>query len=83
LPTERGCALRRGDVDLNYGWERIEKNRVAGNQGGTKTKSAHRQIRLHDNLIDLLKTHPFHAGTRRLSVHAGVAIDKSNFYKRE
>ena len=84
-PSE-ACALQRGDVDLNYGWERIEKSLVAGNQGGTKTKSANRQIRLHDNLIDVLKAHVrfmLEPGAHLFTTPAGVPIDESNFYKRE
>jgi integrase len=45
-PSE-ACALRRSDVDLTYGWERIEKSRVAGDESGTRTGPSNRQIRLH------------------------------------
>ena len=86
-PSE-ACALRRRDVDLAYGWERIEKSRVAGNEGGTKTGPSNRQIRLHDNLVDVLKDHVrfmIDPDTYLFTTPAPerAPIDESNFYKRE
>jgi len=55
-PSET-CALRRGDIDLAYGWERIEKSLVQGHEAGTKTKRSNRQIGLHENLSPAVKEH--------------------------
>lgn len=76
-PSE-ACALRRCDVDLAYGWERIEKSRVASAEGGTKTGPSNRQIRLHENLVDVLKAHVrFMPQSGCLSVHhAGGHADR-------
>jgi integrase len=84
-PSE-ACALRRRDCDLNYGWERIEKSRVAGNQGGTKTRPSNRQIKLHDNLLPVLKEHVrliLDPDAYLFTTTEGAPIDESNFYKRE
>ncbi len=57
-PSE-ASALRRADVDIQYGWEKIEKSLVQGHQGGPKTKRSNRQVRLHNNLVDVLQAlHP-------------------------
>ena len=84
-PSE-ACALRRRDVDLSYGWERIEKSRVAGDEGGTKTGPSNRQIRLHENLVDVLKGHVrfmLDPDAYLFTTPDGTPIDESNFYKRE
>ena len=71
---------------LAYGWERIEKSRVGNSERGTKSGPSNRQIRLHDNLVDVLKEH----GRFILEPEADVfttpkrtPIDEGNFYKRE
>jgi integrase len=84
-PSE-SCALRRRDVDLAYGWERIEKSRVGGNEDGTKTRPSNRQIRLHDNLVDVLKDHVrfmVDPDAYLFTTPDRTPIDESNFYKRE
>ena len=84
-PSE-ACALRRRDVDLIYGWERIEKSRVAGDESGTKTGPSNRQIRLHENLIDVLKDHVrfiLEPDAYLFMTPDRTPIDESNFYKRE
>jgi integrase len=84
-PSE-ACALRRRDIDLAYGWERIEKSRVAGNERGTKTGPSNRQIRLHENLVDVLKDHirfMLEPEAYLFTTSEGAPIDESNFYKRE
>jgi integrase len=55
-PSE-SCALRRGSVDLMYGWEKIEASRVDGHEDGTKAKRSTRHIRLHENLKEVLQEH--------------------------
>jgi integrase len=84
-PSE-ACALRRRDVDLSCGWERIEKSRVAGDESGTKTGPSNRQIRLHENLIALLKDHVrfiLEPDAYLFTTPDRTPIDESNFYKRE
>jgi integrase len=84
-PSE-ACALRRISIDLQYGWEKIEKSRVQGHEGGTKTKRSNRQIRLHDNLIEVLKTHLrfiVAPDAYAFVTVKGAPIDEDNFYKRE
>ena len=84
-PSE-ACALRRRDVDLAYGWERIEESRVAGNERGTKTGPSNRQIRLHENLVDVLKDHVrfiLEPEAYLFMTPDRTPIDESNFYKRE
>jgi len=82
-PSET-CALRRIDIDLQYGWEKIEKSRVERHEDGTKIKR--RQIRLHENLIEVLKCHlrfMLDPGAYAFTTVKGMPIDESNFYKRE
>jgi integrase len=84
-PSET-CALRRKDIDLNYGWEQIQKSRVAGDESGTKSGPSNRQIRLHENLIEVLKDHVqfmLDPDAYLFTTPGGTPIDESNFYKRE
>jgi integrase len=83
-PSET-CALRRGDIDLAYGWERIEKSLVQGDEAGTKTKRSNRQVRLHENLAEVLKEHlrfQLDPQEHAFKTPRGAPIDESNFYKR-
>ncbi len=84
-PSE-ACALRRVNIDLAYGWEKIEKSLVEGNEGGTKTKRSNRQVRLHQNLVDVLEAHlRFQLDPQAyvFTTPSGTPIDEGNFYKRE
>ena len=84
-PSE-ACALRRSDVDLTYGWERIEKSRVASAESGTKTGPSNRQIRLHENLVDVLKEHVrfmVDPDAYLFTTPARAPITEDNFYKRQ
>jgi len=84
-PSE-ACALRSGDVDLTYGWERIEKSRVAGAENGTKTGPSNRQVRLHENLVDVLTDHVrfvLDPDTHLFMGPKRTPIAEDNFYKRE
>jgi integrase len=88
--------LRRRQVDLRYGWERIEGSRVQGDEHGTKTKRSNRQIQLSEHLLDIMRDHLSYdpAGewmTSRaanpddyvFTTPAGTPIDEKNFYSRE
>ena len=83
-PSE-ACALRRRDVDLQYGWERIEKSRVGGEEDGTKTGPSNRQIRIHENLLTVLKDHVrfmLEPDAYVFTTPSGTPIEENNFYKR-
>jgi integrase len=84
-PSE-AIALRWGAVDLRYATARIQRSRVGGKEAGTKTKRSNREIHLHDDLLDVLKTHkPLHVKPQDyvFTTPAGSPIDQENFYKRE
>src|SRR5688500_11503962 len=94
-PSE-ACYLRRRNVDLRYGWERIEGSRVQGHEHGTKTKRSNRQIQLREELVDVMRAHlRFDPTAEWFTVAAanpddyvfttpdGAAIDENNFYNRE
>jgi integrase len=84
-PSE-ACALREKSVDLIYQREKIERSRVQGHEAGTKTKRSNREIRLHDNLVEVLKAYKPQSGgpeNHFFTTPEGTPIDESNFYKRE
>ena len=73
-------------MDLTCGRERIEKSHVAGDESGTKTGPSNRQIRLDENLIDVLKDHVrfiMEPDAYLSTTPDRTPIDESNFYKRE
>jgi integrase len=88
--------LRRRQLDLRYGWERIEGSRVQGDEHGTKTKRSNRQIQLSDHLLEVLRKHlAFDPSAEWMTTaaadpedyvfttRAGTPIDESNFYHRD
>jgi len=84
-PSET-TALRWQDVDLRYGRVRIERSRVQGHEAGTKTKRSKREIHLHANLADVLRSHkPLHVKPSDyvFTTPAGTPIDEQNFLNRE
>ena len=86
-PSE-STALRRGDVDLRYATARIHRSRVQGQEAGTKTVRSNREIRLHDNVVDVLEEeNPTPLSTNPddyfFTTPGGAPIDTSNFQKRE
>jgi integrase len=84
-PSE-ACGLRRSCIDLEYQREKIERSRVQGHEAGTKTKRSNRELRLHDNLVGVLKRYHVGQGDPNAYVFTTPGdspIDESNFYKRE
>jgi integrase len=55
-PSE-ACYLRRRQVDLRYGWERIEGSRVQGDEHGTKSKRSNRQHQMSDHPMNVMRVH--------------------------
>ena len=86
-PSE-STALRREDVDLRYATANIHRSRVQGHEAGTKTVRSNREIRLHDNVVEVLKDeNPAPLKVKPddyfFTTPAGYPIDEENFYKRE
>jgi integrase len=84
-PSE-STALRRQDLDLKYGTARIHRSRVQGHEAGTKTKRSNREIRLHANVVEVLKVHEplrIEPGDYVFTTPEGTPIDEQNFVNRE
>jgi integrase len=84
-PSE-STALRWGDIDLRHSSARISKSRVQGNEGGTKTHRSNREIHLHENVVEVLKSlKPLHVKPEDyvFTTPSGTPIDVNNFYHRE
>ncbi len=84
-PSE-ALALRHGDLDLRYSTAKIERSRVQGHEAGTKTLRSNREIRLHSNLLEVLRSHtPFNVNPEDyiFTTPQGTPIDQENFYRRE
>jgi integrase len=84
-PSET-CALRWQDVDLRYSTARFNKGRVQGHEDGTKNARSNREIHLHDDLVEVLRTHkPLRVKPQDyvFTTPAGTPIDEDNFYHRE
>jgi integrase len=86
-PSE-ATALRREDIDLRYGTVRIHRSRVQGHEGGTKTVRSNREIRLHDNVVAILKQEnpaplSVEPNDYLFTTPQGTPIDVANFQKRE
>jgi integrase len=81
-------ALRRAAVDLSYARARIHRSRVQGQEAGTKTVRSNREIRLHDNVVEVLKQEnpaPLSVDPEDyfFTTPEGAPVDTSNFQKRE
>jgi integrase len=73
---------------LRYATARIHRSLVQSHEAGTKTVRSNREIRLHDNVVDVLKQeNPAPLSVRPddyfFTTSEGTPIDESNFYKRE
>lgn len=78
------CSTRKAR-DLTYQREKIERSRVQSHEAGTKTARSNREIHLHENLVDVLRTE--HDGSGDPYAHffttpKGMPIDENNFDNR-
>jgi integrase len=84
-PSE-ATALRRSDIDLHYARAKIQRSRVQGNEAGTKTARSNREIHLHENVIEILRSRqPLRAKAEDyvFTTQTGAPIDEQNFLNRE